>query len=69
MEGSPLVDPEEPVEPAETISIADARAMKSGETVTIKGIVVANLKNTISVQDETGGIAVRPDQFECNGRR
>ena len=28
--------------------------------MTIKGTVAAKLKNTISVQDETGGIAVRP---------
>ena len=34
--------------------------MALGETVTIKGTVAAKLKNTISVQDETGGIAVRP---------
>ncbi|KAA0955974.1 endonuclease/exonuclease/phosphatase [Sporosarcina sp. ANT_H38] len=41
-------------------SIADARILPIGETVTIKGVVAANLKNTISVQDATGGIAVRP---------
>ncbi|QFF98073.1 endonuclease/exonuclease/phosphatase [Psychrobacillus glaciei] len=42
------------------LSIAEARATVIGETVTIKAIVAANLKNTISVQDATGGIAVRP---------
>ncbi len=42
------------------ISIAEARNKAVGETVTIKGTVAANLKNTISVQDATGGIAVRP---------
>lgn len=42
------------------LSIAEARATAVGETVTIKAIVAANLKNTISVQDATGGIAVRP---------
>ncbi|MEK4228387.1 endonuclease [Solibacillus sp. FSL H8-0538] len=42
------------------LSIAAARNTAIGETVTIKGIVAANLKNTISVQDSTGGIAVRP---------
>lgn len=52
-------DPEEPGD-VEIISIADARATAPGETVTIKGIVTANLKNTVSVQDETAGIAVRP---------
>ncbi|WP_213422735.1 endonuclease [Bhargavaea massiliensis] len=55
-DGSPA-DPEQPVD---TLSIADARALPLGETVTIKGVVAANLKNTISIQDETGGIAVRP---------
>ena len=33
--------------------------------MTIKGIVAANLKNTISVQDETGGIAVRPTSLNA----
>jgi len=63
MDGSTPVDPDpdpEPEEPANTISISDARASKLGETVTIKAIVAANLKNTVSVQDATGGIAVRP---------
>lgn len=46
--------------PINTISIADARTKAAGETVTIKGVVAANLKNTISIQDATGGIAVRP---------
>ncbi len=50
-------EPEEPKEPenpdpAAAISIADARAANLGEMVTIKGVVAANLKNTISVQDE-----------------
>lgn len=43
-----------------TLSIADARTATLGSEVTIKGIVAANLKNSISVQDATGGIAVRP---------
>jgi len=60
MDGSTPGEPEEPGEPAKTISISDARASKIGETVTIKAIVAANLKNTVSVQDLTGGIAVRP---------
>ncbi|MEI4768719.1 endonuclease [Psychrobacillus sp. FJAT-51614] len=42
------------------LSIADARKTTLGSKVTIKGIVAANLKNSISVQDATGGIAVRP---------
>ncbi|WP_342514652.1 endonuclease [Sporosarcina sp. FSL K6-1522] len=56
MDGSP-VDPEVP---ENVISIAAARSTSLGEKVTIKGVVAANLKNTISVQDATGGIAVRP---------
>jgi len=63
MDGSIPVDPDpdpDPEEPAKTISISDARASSLGETVTIKAIVAANLKNTVSVQDGTGGIAVRP---------
>lgn len=46
-------------------SIASARAKEIGETVTIKGVVAAKLKNTISVQDETGGIAVRPTSLDA----
>ncbi|WP_391120119.1 endonuclease [Psychrobacillus sp. L3] len=42
------------------LTLAEARATAIGETVTIKAIVAANLKNTVSVQDTTGGIAVRP---------
>ncbi|MDF2068171.1 endonuclease [Bacillus sp. Cr_A10] len=42
------------------LSIAEARSKPTAETITIKGIVAANLKNTVSVQDATGGIAVRP---------
>lgn len=57
--------PEDPDPPAKPISIADARATKLGETVTIKGLVAANLKNTISVQDGTGGIAVRPTSLNA----
>ncbi|MTD30797.1 endonuclease [Planomicrobium sp. YIM 101495] len=53
-------DPGDPDEPGDIISIEDARNSALGEVVTIKGVVAANLKNTISVQDATGGIAVRP---------
>ncbi|QUG40574.1 endonuclease [Psychrobacillus sp. INOP01] len=42
------------------LTIAEARNTALGETVTVKGIVAANLKNSISVQDATGGIAIRP---------
>lgn len=42
------------------ISIAEVRNTALEQTVTIKGIVAANLKNTVSVQDATGGIAIRP---------
>jgi|GEM_PF-309959 len=44
----------------DVLSIANARSEAIGTTVTIKGIVAGKLKNTISVQDGTGGIAVRP---------
>lgn len=53
--GEPDPDPN----PVEVISIAEARAQGTG-SVTVKGVVAANLKNTVSVQDATGGIAVRP---------
>ncbi|SDM35810.1 hypothetical protein SAMN05518871_10129 [Psychrobacillus sp. OK028] len=43
-----------------SLSVAEARKTALGQTVTIKAIVAANLKNTISVQDATGGIAIRP---------
>ena len=46
-------------DPVEGMSIADARAQKTGE-VTVKGIVTANLKNSIHIQDGTAAIAVRP---------
>lgn len=58
--GDPDPDPGNPDEPGDIISIGDARNAEIGQVVTIKGVVAANLKNTISVQDETGGIAVRP---------
>ncbi|MFJ7408919.1 MULTISPECIES: endonuclease [unclassified Lysinibacillus] len=48
---------------ADVLSIANARAEANGTTVTIKGIVAGKLKNTISVQDGTGGIAVRPSSL------
>ncbi|MEK3952567.1 endonuclease [Psychrobacillus sp. FSL K6-1464] len=45
------------------LSIGEARNTAIGQTVTIKGIVAANLKNTVSVQDATGGIAIRPSSL------
>ncbi|MGE7020701.1 endonuclease [Solibacillus cecembensis] len=56
MDGSTPGEPE----PTDVLPIADARALPVGETVAIKGTVAAILKNTISIQDATGGIAVRP---------
>jgi len=47
------------VEIEDVISIAEAHAQKEGN-VKVQGIVTAKLKNTIHIQDETGGIAVRP---------
>lgn len=46
-------------DPVEGMSIADARAQKTGK-VTVKGIVTAKLKNSIHIQDGTAAIAVRP---------
>ncbi|WP_298470516.1 endonuclease [uncultured Psychrobacillus sp.] len=57
-------DPEEPEEPT-YITVAEARSGKIGDTVTIKAIVTANLKNSISVQDGTAGIAVRPSSLSA----
>lgn len=57
--------PEEPEAPIEISTIAEARALAKGDEVTIKGIVAANLKNTVSVQDATGGIAVRPSSLDA----
>ncbi|WP_042471006.1 endonuclease [Bacillus ndiopicus] len=54
-----VTEPELPIE-GEAISIAEARSTATGAEVTVKGIVTAKLKNTIAVQDATGGIAVRP---------
>lgn len=47
-------------------TIAEVRGQAVGTTVTVKGKVAAKLKNTISVQDETGGIAVRPTSLNVN---
>ncbi|WP_232713530.1 lamin tail domain-containing protein [Bacillus xiapuensis] len=51
-------------DPVQAMAIAEARTKSAGETVTIKGIVTAKLKNTIAVEDETGGIAVRPASLD-----
>ena len=61
MDGSSV----EPGTPVEIKSIEQARALPLGETVTIKAVVAAKLKNTISVQDETGGLAVRPATLDA----
>ncbi|MCZ2257582.1 endonuclease [Sporosarcina sp. G11-34] len=65
MNGSSSGGPD-PVEPAEIISIADARALGAGTKVTVKAVVAAKLKNTISVQDGTGGLAVRPTSLNVS---
>lgn len=57
--------PVEPGNPDDIKSIEQARALPIGETVTIKAVVTAKLKNTISVQDDTGGIAVRPATLDA----
>ncbi|MDF1510245.1 endonuclease [Robertmurraya sp. DFI.2.37] len=58
-------DPDEEPEQPAILSIADARQRSLGSTVTVKGVVTAKLKNTISIQDETGGIAVRPTSLNA----
>lgn len=65
MDGS-SVDPGNPDNPGDgdIKSIAQARALPVGDNVTIKAVVAAKLKNTISVQDGTGGIAVRPTTLD-----
>ncbi|WP_338453034.1 chitobiase/beta-hexosaminidase C-terminal domain-containing protein [Niallia oryzisoli] len=64
--GSTTENPDEPETPEELISIADARSKALGEKVTIKGIISAKLKNTVQVQDATGGIAVRPASMDVS---
>lgn len=66
LDGSGSTDPEEPEVPVDVVSIKDVRALPAGEKATVKGIVAAKLKNTISIQDETGGIAVRPTSLAVN---
>lgn len=56
----------EPPAPVTPISISDARSKAEGETVTIKGVVTAKLANTISIQDATGGLSVRPTSLAVN---
>lgn len=57
---------EEPPAPVTPISISDARTKPEGETVTIKGVVTAKLANTISIQDATGGLSIRPTSLAVN---
>ncbi|MGG0658080.1 endonuclease [Rummeliibacillus pycnus] len=61
IDGSPV----DPGNPADIKSIEQARVLPMGETVSIKAVVTAKLKNTISVQDGTGGIAVRPATLDA----
>ncbi|WP_215191467.1 chitobiase/beta-hexosaminidase C-terminal domain-containing protein [Exiguobacterium sp. s7] len=56
----------EPPAAVTPISISDARTKAEGETVTIKGVVTAKLANTISIQDATGGLSVRPTSLAVN---
>ena len=56
----------EPPAPVTPVSIADARATAEGETVTVKGIVTAKLANSISIQDATGGLSIRPTSLPVN---
>ncbi len=74
MDGSNPGEPGEPGEPGDPgdpgnpepptiLTLAEARQKAIGEIVTIKAVVAANLKNTVSVQDTTAGIAVRPSNL------
>ena len=56
---------ENPDDPEEIISINDVRSKSLGETVTIKGIVTANLKNTVQVQDPIRWDCVTSSKFRC----
>ncbi|QUP87087.1 lamin tail domain-containing protein [Exiguobacterium sp. PFWT01] len=56
----------EPSAPITPISIADARTKAENETVTVKGVVTAKLANTISIQDATGGLSIRPTSLAVN---
>ena len=56
---------ENPDDPEEIISINDARSKSLGETVTIKGIVTANLKNTVQVQDHNRWNCATSSKFRC----
>ncbi|MGM7634687.1 endonuclease [Bacillus sp. Hm123] len=51
-------------DPTQVLSIANARAKSVGEEVVVKATVTAKLKNTIAVEDETGGMAVRPTSLD-----
>ncbi|WP_245976670.1 endonuclease [Oceanobacillus arenosus] len=55
--------PEEPGNPEDVISIADARAQATG-AVKVKGIVTAKLKNTIHFQDKTAALAIYPSALD-----
>lgn len=56
-----FVDEEE--QELDLLTIAEAREQETGP-VKVQGIVTAKLKNTIHIQDETGGIAVRPTSLD-----
>ncbi|MDY0404833.1 DUF6359 domain-containing protein [Virgibacillus sp. 179-BFC.A HS] len=54
-----ITDPGEPGDDQQRITIAQAHEQGTG-AAKVKGIVTAKLKNTIHIQDDTAGIAVRP---------
>lgn len=63
MTGESEFEPSNPEE-IKLISIGEAHQSSLGQKVTIKGVVTAKLKNTIAIQDATGGIAVRPSNLD-----
>ncbi|MFJ5769595.1 chitobiase/beta-hexosaminidase C-terminal domain-containing protein [Psychrobacillus sp. NPDC093180] len=58
-------DSTNPETPVEGMSIAEARAQKTGE-VTVKGIITASLKNTLHFEDGTGALAIFPKPVKGN---
>ncbi len=55
------VMPEEPeTSESYSVTIEAARNLEIGDTVTVEGVITAKLKNTVHIQDETGGIAIFP---------
>ena len=58
---------ENPDDPEEIIPLTMQRSKSLGETVTIKGIVTANLKNTIAnTRSQPVGLQLRPASLDAS---